>query len=371
VFSLLVDQADDRRDPGPRAGWPVYVGWIALVLAVVGAVILALSPSPYVVERPGPVFDTLGEVEMGDETVPLIDIPDETTYPTEGTLDLLTVVVDGSREIPLAWLDVASSWFDPRHAVVPVDAIFPDGQTQEEADEQSALAMQNSQQYAIAAALDELGVGYTSEVEIVETIDEFPADGVLLPGDVVLAIGDLPVSTVLELRAELARSGVGAPVTFTVRRDGAEIPIEVTPVASDTDGSPVVGVAARDEYEFPIDVRIQLERVGGPSAGMMFALGIYDKLTPGALTGGERVAGTGTIAPGGAVGPIGGIVQKMYGALDAGAEWFLAPASNCDEVVGHAPDGLRVVAVSDLDGAISALEAIGAGKSTELPTCER
>ncbi|TPX01011.1 ATP-dependent serine peptidase containing a PDZ domain protein, partial [Schumannella luteola] len=115
---------------------------------------------------------------------------------------------------------------------------------------------------------------------------------------------------------------------------------------------PMVGIVPGEDYAFPFDVTINLQDVGGPSAGMMFALGIYDTLTPGALTGGAHIAGTGTIDAAGDVGAIGGIRQKMYGARDAGADWFLAPRDNCGEVVGHIPDGLQVFAVDDLDQAI-------------------
>jgi PDZ domain-containing protein len=134
--------------------------------------------------------------------------------------------------------------------------------------------------------------------------------------------------------------------------------------------APIVGIIVGGEYDFPVDVSIQLENVGGPSAGMMFALGIIDKLTPGELNGGELVAGTGTIAGDGTVGPIGGIRQKMYGAKDAGATWFLSPTANCDEVSGHIPGGLSVFSVDTLDDALAALEVIADGGDTSsLPTC--
>ncbi|NKF31482.1 ATP-dependent serine peptidase containing a PDZ domain protein, partial [Pseudomonas sp. BGM005] len=120
-----------------------------------------------------------------------------------------------------------------------------------------------------------------------------------------------------------------------------------------------------------IDVTLQLDNVGGPSAGMMFALGIVDTLTPGELNGGENIAGTGTIEADGTVGPIGGIRQKLYGARDAGAEFFLAPQSNCDEVTGHVPDGLTVISTGTLDDSLAALEVIADGGDVEsLPTCD-
>ncbi|MGB4779922.1 S16 family serine protease, partial [Microbacterium sp.] len=133
----------------------------------------------------------------------------------------------------------------------------------------------------------------------------------------------------------------------------------------------LVGITTSHDYDFPVDVTIQLDNVGGPSAGMMFALGIIDTLSDGDLNGGEQVAGTGTIDSAGTVGPIGGIRQKMYGAKDAGATWFLAPRDNCEEVVGHVPAGLRVFSVATLDDALDALAAIRGERDPDaLPTCE-
>ena len=121
------------------------------------------------------------------------------------------------------------------------------------------------------------------------------------------------------------------------------------------------------EYEFPFDVELQLDNVGGPSAGMMFALGIVDKLTPGAMTGGEIVAGTGTIDSAGAVGAIGGIRQKLWGAQDAGADWFLAPESNCDEVVGPRPRRAHACSRSTtLDEARTVVEDVADGDGDRL-----
>ena len=121
---------------------------------------------------------------------------------------------------------------------------------------------------------------------------------------------------------------------------------------------------------FPFQVQISLDKVGGPSAGMMFSLGIIDTVTPGDLTGGKHIAGTGTISPDGTVGPIGGIGQKMRGARSSGATLFLAPASNCDEVAGHIPAGLQVVRVENLGEARHAVEVAASGQDTSaLPAC--
>jgi PDZ domain-containing protein len=369
---LSGDRSPRDRPAVPETPWTVYLGFTLLVLAVVGAVLFAMAPSPYVVERPGPAFDTLGDVEnsAGDD-VPLIDIPDETTYPTSGELNLLTVYVDGSRERSLTWLEVAQAWFDPSRTVLPIDAVYPDGQTDEEADQQSAADMSNSQQDAVAAALTELGIDYASVLVISGVVDDAPATGLLEADDEVLTADGTAVENVEELRAVLEDAGVGANVVLGVVRDGVELDVMVVPIASSTDGSPVIGVYAGVQYDdFPIEVNIQLENVGGPSAGMMFALGIYDKLTPGELTGGENIAGTGTIVGSGEVGAIGGIIQKMFGAREAGAEWFLAPASNCAEVFGNIPSGIEVFAVSTLDRAVAAVEAIADGDTSALARCE-
>jgi len=128
-------------------------------------------------------------------------------------------------------------------------------------------------------------------------------------------------------------------------------------------------VEIRDEADYPFSVEISLKDVGGPSAGLMFALGIVDKLTPGSLTGGKFIAGTGTIDDSGHVGAIGGIAQKMVGARRKGATVFLSPAGNCAQARDTVPDGLRLVRVKTLSDAVEALEDLKAGRVDEVPTC--
>lgn len=360
-----------RAPEGERSSRAQLLGQGLIMAAILAALLLAISPTPYVVERPGPVYDTLGTTQVDGEDVPVIDISDAETFPTDGRLDLLTVYLDGSRERPLDWFEVIGAWFDPKKAILPVDLVFPDGQTQEQSDEESAHDMQVSQQDAVAAALTELGIDYGSTVVVGSVSEGAPADGLLEAGDEIVTIGGAAVDTDAGLREAIAGAGVGTPLEFGIRRDGAESTVTVTPVArSDTDPRPIVGVTPEVVYDFPFEVDIRLQDVGGPSAGMMFATAIYDKLTPGALTGGEHIAGTGTISADGEVGAIGGIRQKMFGARDAGATWFLAPTSNCDEVVGGIPDGLTVFAVSTLDEAVDVVGAIGSGASTSgFPGC--
>ena len=366
-MAIFTDAEPDK--PRRRNGLGI-AGGILLALSTVAVVAIAFVPSPYIVEQPGPVFDTLGEVSIGDETVPLIDIPDQKTYPTGGTLDMLTVSIVGDREQPLNWFEAATAWLDPSKAVVPVDAIYPVGVTVEQSSEESRIQMETSQQEAIAAAFAELDYDFTSTLTVAGFTDVSAAKGILEEGDQVLTINGETFRYVSQMRQVLAKNGVDKPIEMTVLRDGEEKTLEITPVLSaEATPAPVIGVLLTSAYKFPFDVTIQLENVGGPSAGQMFALGIIDKLTKGELNGGENVAGTGTISGDGTIGPIGGIRQKLYGALDAGATYFLAPASNCDEVTGHIPDGLSVFAVETLDDSLAALKGISSGDTDALPTC--
>ncbi|MFJ2502451.1 PDZ domain-containing protein [Microbacterium sp. NPDC087592] len=350
------------------------LGVWALIVALVALVVLTFLPSPYVIQRPGPVYDTLGTAtdKEGDE-VPLIKVEGAETFETAGTLDLTTVQVVGNRERTPSWFELALAWMDSSRAVVPLDSVFPEGVTTEQRDERNATLMVDSQHEATAAALNELGYDTGAEVVVVDAVADSPADGTLEADDVITAIDGTAVESATELRAAIQKAG-GDPVTLTVLRDGEEQSVEVTPEEHTEGGVTtwLIGVTLRTDYDFEIDVTIQLDNVGGPSAGMMFALGIIDTLTEGELNGGENVAGTGTIDAAGTVGPIGGIRQKLYGARDAGAEYFLAPEANCDEVVGHVPDGLQVIRTATLDESLAALEVIADdGDVASLPTCER
>lgn len=358
------------RDPRPSMRIGAVIGWSALGLVVAGALVVANLPAPYVIEQPGPVYNTLGDVRFDEEDVPLIDIPDQETYPTSGALSMLTVTVSGNRENPPSWLEILAANLDQSKAVVPVDEVYPEGVSQEQSNEQGRIDMANSQKEAVAAALGELGYTFPSTVTVVEVQPGLPADGVLAAGDIVHSVNGVEVEDVTSLRAEIAENGTDSPATFGIARDGAQTTVEVLPEFAEDGETPIIGVYVGGDYEFPFDVNIQLENVGGPSAGMMFALGIIDKLTPDELNGGQNVAGTGTISGTGEVGGIGGIRQKMWGAVRSGADWFLAPESNCAEVVGHVPAGLTVFAVATLDDALAALSAIADGGDTaSLPTC--
>jgi PDZ domain-containing protein len=349
-------------------------GWMLLVLAVVGAVLLGLSPSPYAIERPGPVYNVLGSTPIDGKSVPLITVTGEKTYATSGTLDMLTVYVDGTPQTKLSWIEVAGSWFDSSRAVVPLGEIYPSGQTDKQANQQSSQEMSSSQQSAQAAALTALGIPYesTTTVTVAQVVSGAPSQGILKAGDVLETVNGAKVTSLAMLQQAIRDNGTATPVSFGITRGGAAQTVSVTPTISADTKKPAIGIytGGSSKFTFPFKVTIQLQDVGGPSAGMMLALGIYDKLTPGDLVAGKHIAGTGTIDPDGTVGAIGGIRQKLYGARDDGATWFLAPQSNCGEVVGHVPSGIKVVAVKTLDDSLAAVKAISSGTGADsLPTC--
>ena len=348
------------RGRDPRISAMTLSGLLALGLGVAAAVL----PVPYVVESPGPTFNTLGT----ENTKPVISISGRETFPAKGNLDLTTVYVDGGPNGPVSVFEAFSAWLDGSKAVYPEELIFPTGVTKEESQQESAVAMATSQENAVAAALKGLDIPYGQKLEVADLSDGSASAGKLQKGDVFISVNGKPVTSLEVIQEELA-AGKGKPAVVVVSRDGQQVTETVTP-ARNPSGRYILGVLLQYRFTFPFDVKISLDKVGGPSAGMMFALGIMDTLTPGDLTGGKHIAGTGTISPDGVVGPIGGIAVKMHGARADGATMFLAPAANCAEVVGHIPDGLQVVKVENLDEAKSAVELAAKGADTSgLPAC--
>ncbi|MDJ0321455.1 S16 family serine protease [Pseudarthrobacter sp. PS3-L1] len=338
----------------------VFAGVLAAALGVTAVTL----PVPYVVEAPGPTFNTLGE--YSDK--PVISVSGTEAFPTTGNLDLTTVYVDGGPNGPVSFIAALGAWLDNTKAVYPQELIYPDPVTSEESQAESAAAMVTSQENAVAAALSELGIDYSQQLQAAGLPEGSPSAGKLEPNDVFVSIDGKPITALSVVQDELAAKA-GAEVSLVVDRDGVPTTVAITPTKNDA-GRYLLGVSLQYLFTFPFDVSISLDKVGGPSAGMMFALGIIDTVTPGDLTGGKHIAGTGTISPDGAVGPIGGIAQKMHGARNGGATLFLAPAANCDETLGHVPDGLQVVRVENLADARSAVELAASGADTEnLPAC--
>ncbi|HJC69433.1 MAG TPA: PDZ domain-containing protein [Candidatus Brachybacterium intestinipullorum] len=350
---------DDAQLARPRLALSMLVLLCAMILGG------SLLPVPYVIERPGPAIDVLGDWE--DEQILAIDGAE--TYPTDGELMMTTVSVDGGPGYRVTPVEVVTAWFDRTKMVMPREAVFPEGQTREETTLTNTAAMSTSQQGAVAVALDELGIEYRDVVMIAGVQEDGAAASTLEAGDVIVSVGGETAADVEGYRDLIAGSSKDGAVPMTVRRDGEETELEVP--AELVDGTPRLGVVLSEGHEFPLDIDIAVGDIGGPSAGLVFSLSVYDELTPGALTGGHAIAGTGTIAEDGAVGSIGGIRQKMVGAAESDAEFFLAPTANCDEVVGYEPDGLQVVAVGSFEEALEATGTIaGTGTVEGLPTCE-
>ena len=336
----------------------LYISAVAVIIAILVAERL---PVPYVILGPGPTLNTLGKDQSGK---PLITITGHPVYPTTGHLNMVSITYEGGPGHQFNVFTALRAWLDPHEAVVPQSEIFAPGQSQQQVTQQDQVQMTSSQESATAAALHQVGIAYQTVAEVVSVKKGLPAYGKLKPGDLITAVDGQPVTGTTRLTT-LIKAHAGQPITVTFRRGGTTQHTQVT--AAQVDGRPVLGVEVQDHYQFPFTVTIQIGQIGGPSAGTMFALGIIDKISTENLTGGKFIAGTGEISANGVVSPIGGIQQKMIAARDAGATVFLAPAGNCSDTRGAVPAGLRVVKISTLSGAVSALDNIKAGKP--VPSC--
>ena len=341
---------------------------LTLLIASVGtAVAIAVSvlvPVPYVILGPGPTLNTLGKDSSGQ---PLITISGHASYPTTGHLNLVTVSYQGCAGNRFNIFTALVAWLNPHQAVVPEGEICPAGQTQKQTQEQDTQEMTSSQSTATAAALTQLHIPYSTQVVVFQPQQGFPAYGVLKAGDVITKVDGQPVTSQGGLTRLIYAHPAGSTLTLTIIRDGQSRQVQVG--TRQSGGHPVMGVRINEQYKFPFQVKISVGDIGGPSAGMMFSLGIIDKLTKLDLTAGRFIAGTGEITARGQVQPIGGIQQKMVGARNAGATIFLTPAANCADTKGAVPRGLRLVKVSTLNQAVTYLEALKSGHPNSVPSC--
>ena len=341
----------------------------AITLAIAGigvalSLIVAWTiPVPYIALIPGPTYNTLGQLNGK----PVVQVQGHATYPTTGHLNMVTISYIGGpgASPPFTIFAALLAWLSPHEAVVPQSEVFPVGQTQQQVIKTDTQQMVGSQEAAQAAAFCQLGIRYTTVDTITSLIKGLPAAGVLRAGDQILAVDGKPIGCRDSAASMIRARPAGATVVLTISRNGGQRRIALRTVAYQ--GQPVIGVSIAESYTFPFKVKISIGNIGGPSAGMMFALAIIDKLTPGNLAGNRFIAGTGEIAANGAVSPIGGIQQKMAGARAAGATIFLTPAANCPDTAGAVPPGMRLIKVSTLSGAIAALAALKAGAA--VPSC--
>ncbi|MCU1661568.1 MAG: Lon-like protease [Pseudonocardiales bacterium] len=330
----------------------VAAGMLALALGVLAATL----PVPMVALGPGPTYDTLGDVDG----TPVVAVDGLQVYPTSGHLNMTTVSVTDQ----LTLLTTLGLWASGDRQVVPRSQVFPpeksDKQVQQENTDQFAASEANAE----VAALTELRL--PTRVVVGDLVPNSPAQGRLQVGDEIVAVSGRPVDSPAAVSTALATTKPGQSVTVTYRRSGEQHDADVVLGSSPDRPQGLLGVRPGIEPQAG-DIRISLGDIGGPSAGLMFALAVIDKLTPGGLTAGRFIAGTGTITPDGQVGPIGGIPFKMRAARDAGATAFLVPADNCAEAVANDPDGLQLVRVATLGDALTGLGALSAGRPT--PSC--
>ncbi len=330
----------------------------AVVLLVSGLLCLALAaaclfiPVPYAAIAPGPTFNALGDA--GGK--PIVAISGHETAATTGQLRLVTVEAYGKPQRLMVG-DIIRGWLDPSIAVVPINDVFPETQTTQEQDAESAAQMQDSQLEAKVAALTALHVPMAITVK--STQSTLPAAKVLEAGDEIVSVDGTPIDTITGLTTAIGAHKPGDTVSVTYRRGGTVHTASIgTGTSDDASKRPVIGITPDVKLPFTLD--IQLPNVGGPSAGLMFSLAIYDKLSDGQLAGSRTIAGTGTIDADGAVGPIGGIQQKVYAARRDGATVFLVPHVNCPDIT-TVPAGLALIDITTFADALADLATLRSG----------
>ena len=333
---------------------------------------------PYSEMSPGPTVNTLGD----HDGEPVLQISGRKTYPTSGHLNMTTVRVT-SADYKMNLPEAVYGWLAHDNIVVPHDTLYPNGKTEQQSTQENAEEFSQSQESAKVAALKELRIPVKSQVVVSTVYKDSPAEGRLHAGDVIRSVDGEPVKQFTDVAELVRKHKPGELVVFGIvpvkeaaaaekadKRPAATEQVKITTTKAEDDPKvAMVGIKAGTDHTYPFTIDIKLADVGGPSAGLMFALGIVDKLTPGDLTGGKFVAGTGTIEDNGKVGPIGGIEMKTVGARDKGAEYFLTPKDNCASAASDVPDGLTLVKVNTIKDAVESLKAISEGDPADLPKC--
>lgn len=342
--SDLPNPVDTRAVNGLRPWrWAIFTAFLVLL-----GLVAVFVPIPiFYAYLPGPVRD----VEK------LVEVAGVETYSSEGQLYLTTVSVD----IEVTFADWVSYLIDPDSVVVMKEQVTG-GSSFEDLEARQIEEMKGSKQNAEEVVFSRLGIatptGDGARVEA--TLEGSPADGKLLVGDVIVAIEGRKIETTCDVDSAMDSHLPGESVTITVRRDGSleMVTLEAGISPTDSQGG-FLGISMSDVgYEFDSGAKVEFEtgNIAGPSAGLMFSLALYDRLTPEDLTGGRAIAGTGEIACGGGVAPIGGIEQKVAGAEQEGADVFLAPAANF-EAAQAAADQIEVVRISNFSQAVEYLES--------------
>lgn len=329
------------------------VGFV-VVAAVIGGLLLKV---PYVALVPGSARDT----------EPLLAVDGIDEYPSDGELLLLTVRF---RTRPNLW-EYLWLRMDDDAQVVPEENIFGD-RTPEENREFNLELMNDSKRVAVAVALEQLGYdAVRADAVVVQQIEAGEAaDGILQPGDSVLAIDGEPTPDTETLVEILGSHVAGDEIDLLVEPFGAEDTKDVQVVLGDhpeKPGTGFLGIRPADRLkfndEFDFLVEIDSGSVGGPSAGLAFTLAVLDQLTEGELTGGRNVAVTGTINAAGQVGAVGGALQKTAVVRDLGVDTFIVPEAlgeaELTEMVERADGEIEIIPVATVEEALDALAGLG------------
>lgn len=348
---------------------------VVAVPAVLALLVLSLFEGlPFATFAPGGTIDVLGPDGNDAEVV---QVDGHEVYRDNGQLRMTTVRVSPAGDPPdtayLSLGELMGTWFDGDDAVYPYDSVHQDGETAESSREEGAVQMATSQDDAVYVALTEDGIDVPQVLQVAAVTPDMPSDGVLKIGDLLRSINGEAVADDVELRKAIQQATPGEPISIGIERVGKARTVEVTPVQQTVEGKKrlLIGVTPGFDYVFPFDVKINIsDNIGGPSAGLIFSLAVYDTITPGSLTGGARVAGTGEIAPDGRVGPIGGIQQKIAGARAEGTDLFLVPVDNCADALGADNGDMKLVRASTMHEVRLALEAYAADPSADLPSCK-
>ncbi|NUP17571.1 MAG: PDZ domain-containing protein [Streptomyces sp.] len=360
----------------PRRTATMLASTLMLIALLCAGVFITV---PYSEMSPGPTVNTLGE----HDGEPVLQVSGHKTYPTSGHLNMTTVRVT-SADYKMNLVEAVYGWLAHDNKVVPHDTLYPDGKTEEQSTQENAEEFSQSQESAKVAALKALDIPVQSWVIVATVVKGTPAEGKLHAGDVIKAVDGTAVKEPSDVAKLVTKHKPGQDVVFTIVPAKEQVAAEkerraptktekitIRTAASDdsSEKRAIVGISAGTDHTFPFSIDIKLADVGGPSAGLMFALGLYDKLSPGSLTGGKFVAGTGTIDDEGKVGPIGGIEMKTVGAREKGAQYFLTPAENCATAARDVPDGLTLVKVGTISDALDALKDIRSGDTAGLQKC--
>jgi Lon-like protease len=331
---------------------------VAVVPIVAFGLLLTAVTVPFVSLGPGPTFDTLGEVEGKD----VVDIEGTELHPTSGHLNMTTV----SQSDGLSLGQALALWMSGNEQLLPRDLVYPPEKSKDEVDEENTTDFKRSEDNAEYAALDYLK--YPKAVTVETVSDPGPSAGKLQSGDAIDMVNNTPVANLEQFTAVVKNTKPGDRLVVDYRRKNAPLGTTTITLGANPDREHgFLGIGVLDAPWAPFSIDFNLANIGGPSAGLMFSLAVVDKLTTGDLNGGKFIAGTGTISGDGKIGSIGGISHKMYAAEEAGATAFLVPADNCAEAKSAHDDGLTLIKVETLTGAVDALKTYSAGG--EPPRC--